>query len=257
MQDTRRTLICVIIVASALALASSCRPTLRDTSAPATVGPELPDATEPTESPSPTILPTEAQEPSEDEVYATVVAALLALYSEPNRMTDTTSVGEAQPTTNVIEFVPPDRKRIASADQGVEYIVIGDDVYANTKDTGTWEKTQIPGSTFLGDGEVTAETIRTTVSDARWLRSEVLDDTAVAVYSYSSTSRSGDVDLHSQTELWIGQDDGLPKKMSVTGETLSVSTDPSTGVSTQKAVQARSTILIEFDTTIRIEPPIP
>ncbi|MCU0522009.1 MAG: hypothetical protein MUF84_15120 [Anaerolineae bacterium] len=257
MQDMRRTLICVIFMASALGLASSCRPALTGTPAPATVVPELPDAIEPTDSPSPTILPTEAQEPSGEEAQAAVVAALLALYSAPNRMTDTTSLGEAQPTTNVIEFVPPDRKRIASADQGVEYIVIGDDVYVNTKDTGTWEKAQIPGATFLGDGEVTAETISATVSDARWLRSEVLDETAVAVYSYRSTSRSGDVDLQSQTELWIGQDDGLPKRMSVTGETLSVSTDPSTGVSTQKAVQARSTILIEFDTTIRIEPPIP
>ena len=79
----------------------------------------------------------------------------------------------------------------------------------------------------------------------------------VKLYRYRSTTKSGDLELHGQTVLWVGQVDGLPYKMVVDGETLAVSNDPATGESKTQAVNAQTTTLIVFDPSLRIESPMP
>lgn len=101
-------------------------------------------------------------------------------------MESTTLPAGGQAQTNIVEFVPPDRKHIASLEEGVGYIVSGH------------------------------------VSDAQFLRRDVLDGKAVMVYSYSSLTRSGDVELHIQTEIWVGEADGLPYQTIINGEILTL-----------------------------------
>jgi hypothetical protein len=194
--------------------------------------------------------------PNADEARAAIIQALLTLNVQPNRMNVTTLPDEGQAQTNVIEFVPPDRKHIASVEEGVEYIVIGEQVYAYTKSAGQWAETQIPASTFMGDQEVTEATLAQTISEAQFVREDALDGKAVMVYNYLSTTRSGDIELHSQVELWVGKADGRPYKMINDGEILAASTDPTTGESKLQAVPALTTTLITFDATINIEPPV-
>lgn len=221
--------------------------------------PETPIVTTAVPSSIPEALPTATSSikptPDADEAQAAIFQALLALNTQPNRMESTTIPDGGQAQTNVIEFVPPDRKRITNPGDGVEYIVIGQVVYAKTSTTGTWEETKIPASTFMGEAEVTEETLAPTVSDAQFVRRDVLDGKAVMVYSYLSATRSGDIELHSQTELWVGEVDGLPYQMTINGEILSASTDPATGETKLQAVPALANTLIAFDTTIIIETP--
>ncbi|OQY89799.1 MAG: hypothetical protein B6D39_09155, partial [Anaerolineae bacterium UTCFX2] len=164
-----------------------------------------------------------------------------------------TVLGDGQTKTNVIEFVPPDRKHIISPDENVEYIVIGEKVYANS--SGEWEETQIPASAFLGDGLADAQAIGETISLGEFIRQDQFEGADVLIYSYASRTRSGDTELHSQTELWVSVEEGLPMKMVVDGEILSASTDPATGESKLQPVNALTTTIIIFDPTIRIEPP--
>lgn len=233
---------------------SSCQSQNADIAPTATPTAPMPASTiEATQ--SPTATATLAPTPGADEIRSAIVDALLALNDQANRMDVTTVLADGTISTNVIEFVPPDKKRIVSVEQNVEYIVAGDKVYSKTESTGEWEETQIPASTFMSD-QVTAEKINETISDGKWVREDKLDGKNVVVYSYNSTTLSNDIELHSLTELWIGQDDGLPWKMVIDGETLSASTDPSTGASQLKAVKALTTTLIDFDPTISIEPPV-
>ncbi|RPI23362.1 MAG: hypothetical protein EHM70_22605 [Chloroflexota bacterium] len=215
----------------------------------------------PTALPSPTLPPTPEPTlqptPNTDEIHAAIVNALMALYVQANRMEVTTVTGDGEPQTNVIEFVPPDRKRLVDEKEGVEYIVAGGIVYALTTSSGQWEETQIPASTFMSDAGITAEQIGSTISDPQWLRKDTLDGHAVNVYSYNSTTSSGDIELHSQTELWVGEADGLPYQMIIDGEILGASTDPGTGETELKAVKALTTTQIDFDPAIQIEPPTP
>lgn len=222
-----------------------------------------PTSIPPTLAPTPTPLPTETPAPAQaptssaDEIHTLIVNALLSLYTQPNRMEVTTVLDDGPARTSTIEFVPPDRKYLVDLDQGVEYIVIGETVYAKTAASDPWEETQIPASTFLGEGAITAEAIGDTISDARVVRSDTLEGRAVIVYGYHSTTQAGGIDLQSQAELWVGEQDGLPYKMISDGEIYTALTDPATGENKIAAVQALVTTLITFDPALAIEPPIP
>jgi hypothetical protein len=205
----------------------------------------------PTEAPTPT--PTETPLPNPDQARTTIIQGLLALNSQPNRMTVTTTLEGGQTSTNIIEFVPPDRKRIISPEVDMEYVIIGDMVYM--KVAGLWVTAQIPAATFMGEA-VTEAMLTATVSEPQFLRLAELDGQVMMVYGYQSTTLSGGIELHSQVELWVGLADGLIYQMITEGETLSVSTDAS-GQSVSLAVPALNTTLIEYDDAISIEPPIP
>jgi hypothetical protein len=210
-----------------------------------------------TNPPMPAASPTVEPTPSGDEIRDTITNALLALNTQSNRMDVITIPADGNTQTSTIEFVPPDRKHIVDLNSGVEYIVIGQKVYMKTGASGNWEETQIPASTFLGEGEVSGQTIGETISDVQLVRDDTLDGRAVRVYSYNSTTTASGVELHSQTELWVGVSDGLPYKMVINGEVLSASTDPTSGESKIKAAQAQTSMLITFDPAISIESPIP
>ena len=243
---TRTLLTIVLLVILVLAAACQANPT------------EIVLPASPSDTPAPvqTLAPTASSTPNADEARAVILQALLALNAQPNRMEVVTIPEGGQAQTNVIEFVPPDRKHIASVEEGVEYIVIGEQVYAYTKSAGQWAETSIPAATFMGDQEVTEATLAQTISEAKFVREDALDGKEVMVYSYRSTTQSGDIELRSQVEFWVGKTDGLPCKMINNGEILAASTDPATGESKLQVVPAQATTLITFDTTINIESPI-
>lgn len=225
----------------------------RDNNPTSTVDNSPQGLVEATKAPTQPAIPTVTSTPNADEIRMAIVNALLALYTRQNRMDVTTMLDDGKTSTSTIEFVPPDRKRIVSLEGNMEYIVIGEKVYANS--SGEWQETQIPASTFLGDGAVTAQTIGEIIGQGQFLRQDQFEGADVLIYSYASTTRSGDIKLHSQTELWVSVEDGLPMKMIVDGEILSASTDPATGESKLQPVNALTTTIIVFDPTIRIEPP--
>lgn len=222
---------------------------------------EVPATPEPSATPVPTATPTEAPTatptetplPDAEQSRATIVQSMLALNSQPNRMTVTTTLQDGTTSTNIIEFVPPDRKRIVSPDVDMEYVIIGEVVYM--KVAGMWITAQIPATTFMGEA-TTEETLTSTVSEPQFLRLDELDGRPMVVYGYQSTTVSEGIELHSQIEMWIGLADGLVYQMVTDGETLSVSTDAN-GQSVSLAVPAHTVTMIEYDSAISIEPPIP
>ncbi len=254
MNINRKAILFVIIFGFMFGLLACQSKNTQNTGTPV-IPASLPTSTvEYTQTPLPTAAPDLASTPGADESRSSIVKALSALYDQPNRMEVTTVISGGQTSKNTIEFIPPDKKRIVDEAQAVEYIVIGEKVYAKT--SGQWNETQIPASAFLGDGKVNADTIGSTISDAQWVRKDSLNGTAMNVYRYSSTTVTSGIELRSQTELWIGEQDGLPYQMIIEGDVLSASTDPATGENKLQAVKALSTTLNRFDQTISIEPPV-
>jgi hypothetical protein len=219
----------------------------------------------PEQKPSSTPLPTQISMPtstpkveptlSVGEIRASISNALFALFSKANRMNNKVVLENGQIRTNIIEFVPSDRKHIIDVDEKVEYIIIGDKVYSKTKTSGDWEETQLSASTFLGEEGVTAQEIGETISNVQLEGKDILDDQAVVIYSYERIEKYRNIELHNHTRIWVGEDDGLPYKMIIDGEIVSVSTDTDTGESIPGAAKAVTTVLINFDPTISIEPP--
>jgi hypothetical protein len=173
----------------------------------------------------------------------------------PNQMDVTSVTADGQAHKNVIEFIPPDRKRILS--EGTETIVAGGKVYLKSSPTDPWQEVQIAASTYLGDQPVTEQSLMAYVEGGEYVRSDALDGRLVKIYRYGSTTISGGISLHSQIELWVGQADGLPYKMVTDGDTLAISLDPATGENKAVAVQAQSTTTIVFNPSLNIEPPLP
>jgi hypothetical protein len=222
---------------------------------------EAPAADEPSPTPQPSAtpeptaipLPTETPLPDADQARSAILQGMLALTNQPNRMTVTTMLEDDTTSTDIIEFVPPDRKRIISPEFDMEYVIIGETVYM--KVAGAWATVQIPAATFMGE-PVTEQTLAATISKPQFLRLDELDGMPVAVYGYQSTTLASGIELHSQVELWISLTDSRVYQMITDGETLSVSTDAS-GQSVSLAVPALSTTRIEYDPALTIESPIP
>ncbi len=197
---------------------------------------------------------TAAGTPSGEQARAIILHALLLLNTQPNRMDNTTLAADGKPHQNVIETIPPDRKRIVG--EGTEMVVAGGKVFLRTSDSQQWQEINIPASTYLGDMPSTEETLGKTVESGTFVRQDTLNGKPMSVFQYASTSVASGITLHSQTELWVGAD-GVPAQMLIDGETLSVSVDPSTGENKAAAVKAFSTVLITFDPSIKIEMPVP
>lgn len=257
LSHTSKTLfiVCLIIIGLFSACQSQPTPAAGSGVQPAATGATgsstLPATSQP---PTATLPPTQLPTPSADEASPTIAKALFFLYTETHRLrtTSQTPQGEQQ---MIIEFIPPDRKHLSGS--GNEYIVVGEIVYERAEDGGEWQVSQIPSETFLGDMDTTIEELAATIEAPRFLRQETLDGKVMLVFTYGNTTTLSGIELHTETEIWISAADGRPYQMFVDGDTLGVSTDPSTGASSVVAAPTSSTILIEFDSTIRVEQPAP
>ena len=215
--------------------------------------PSSPPAAVSTVPPSPAETPVQAAASDPAEIRTAVLAALQALESETYRMQNTIVLSSGQTHINIIEKIPPDRMHVIA--DNAEYIIVEDKVFLKTEENGQWSEPQIPAATFLESGGLSEKQTAETIGDVQWLRNDLLDGRPVVVYSYTCSTVAGDTEMHTQNEIWIGAEDGLPYKLVIDGETLSVSTDPETGAGQTQAVNAQTTTLIEYDRSISIELP--
>lgn len=194
---------------------------------------------------------------SADSAKDAIIFALQALFTQTNSMQVTTTLADGSTQDTVINFVPPDRKQIIDNSSGIEYIIIGQAVYSKDPAANQWLETSIPASTFMGDDSQTQQNIGDSISEIQVLPPTSSDGKSYHVVRYLSTTTTNGIDLHSQTELWLGESDGLAYKMITDGETYVASTDPATGESKAFAVQAQTTTTITYDPQLTIEAPIP
>lgn len=244
-----------IVFLTMFGLVSSCQSEdKRPTSTIVISTQKLTNTPEQTPAPIQTATPTITPIPSMDEMRTSIANALLTLYTKPNRQNSTMVFSDGHTRTNVIEFVPPDRKLLIS-DEGEDLLVVGEKVYSKLKTLDKWEESQIPASTLLGETDINAQGLSENISDVYFVRKDIFGGKEVIIYSYSSSYENAGVELHSRTEIWVGEEDGSPYKMIIDGEILSVSSDSQTGEKKYSAAKTLTTVLIEFDSNISIEPP--
>ena len=105
MRNTITRILLNTILLVILVLAAACQSSPTETVLPAS----------PLDTPVPVqaLAPTASPTPNANEASAVILHALLGLNAQPNRMEIVTIPEGGQAQTNVIEFVPPDRKHIA------------------------------------------------------------------------------------------------------------------------------------------------
>ena len=186
-----------------------------------------------------------------------VTKALFTLTTSQYRMDVTTVLSDGKAQKSMMEYIPPDTKRITEETTGMEYIIIDQIVYVKTSSDADWMKTQIPASSYLGEIEQTMESIGGGIKEAVLVRTETLNGKDMTVYRYSSTTISSGIELQNQTELWVGDADGLLYKMQISGDILATYPDATTGEFAYSAQPAITTTVITYDPALEISQPIP
>jgi hypothetical protein len=167
------------------------------------------------------------------------------------RSTSVASVGGGQTTTSIREFVAPDRTH--NIEHGQEVIIIGKIMYV--KKGGEWQNlgTQMSdmaekmkqGVQQLSPAEK-AEATKGLTADYKSLGDEMLDGIPTAVYEMRGafdTKVQGVGSIAMVTKYWIAKSDGLFRKEESDGE--------------EAGIKVKTTMIYEYDPTIRIEAPIP
>jgi hypothetical protein len=144
---------------------------------------------------------------------------------------------------NVVEFVPPDRYRVVvnTAAGSIEMVIIGKKAYQKVGDRWIESPMDVGSMIEQLSSTATEEAIKG-MSDVKLVGPETLDGVPTLAYTYTSKVKIGDVETTSASKLWVGVADGLPRKQVVEGETM--------------GVKSITTLLFEFDQTIRIEAPM-
>ncbi len=163
------------------------------------------------------------------------------------RYNSTTILANGETHTTLVEYQPPHRYHIVSDSKG-GLIIFDEKVY--TLQTDQWVLAEIPIESII-DPEATRR-LENTISDIVYLGSEYLNEKAMLVCAYKSQQKTGDSETTIEVTLWIGNEDRLPYKMNVKGQSLAI--DGQTGE--VKGVDSTSTVLYEYDSSIVIESPL-
>jgi hypothetical protein len=227
------------------ACGAASTPTVASTSIPSTATPPAP--TPPViPSATPIPLPTATLIPTPSELRSAILAALNALKDKSHRQRSaTTLLSDGRTYTTVVEYVAPDRYRIIA--DPIEYVIVGQRVYLRQNEV--WTESKTPASSIIDPDS--SKRLEESISEIQFVGTDSLIGKPMQVCQYKSQIKLGDTSSLVQTALWIGEADHLPYKMAMEGESASL--DTSTGKVV--GVKSTSTILFEYDSTIKIALP--
>ncbi len=171
-----------------------------------------------------------------------------------------TTPEDAPGTSEVIEVINPDRSHEVATEAGNitrELIGIGADIYSKNGQEA-WVK--LPSRSADAQAKIDSlkleygsiEAFRKRISDAHDAGTEELGGTATKTYQYvekqTSVTRSMTVTISTVNKLWVGAEDGLPRKSSI---------DSTTEYSGRSMNTKVSIFFYDYNADIKIEAPIP
>jgi hypothetical protein len=174
-----------------------------------------------------------------------LMAALVAQQNGGPYRVQTTVVTGDTTMEMLAEIVPPDRLRSVTNTGGiqVEIIIIGDTAYIKNGDT-PW--VSLPDSGFGSQilGALSSEALmeQNLIADVQRVGQETVDGESAIIYAFQSSFGEGEDALSAMTRIWVSESRGLPLRVENEGE---IDGSPS-----------RTVQIVQYDTTITIEPPI-
>lgn len=164
----------------------------------------------------------------------------------PWRYNSTTVLTNGETHTTQVEYQPSHRYHIVSDSQG-GLIIFDDKVYM--MQNAQWTVADIPIDSII-DPDAT-ERLENTISDITYQGAQYLKDKAMLVCRYKAQQKTGSSESTIEVTIWIGNDDRLPYKMDIVGQTLAI--DGQTGE--VKGIDSTSTVVYEYDPSIEIAAP--
>lgn len=162
------------------------------------------------------------------------------------RYNSTTVLANGETHTTLVEYQPTRRYHIVSDSQG-GLIIYEDKVYM--LQDGKWAQAEIPIDSII-DPEATKR-LENTISDISYQGAQFFNDKAMWVCQYTAKQKTGDSEATIEVTIWISNDDRLPYRMDIAGQTLAI--DGQTGE--VKGIDSTSTVIYEYDPSIKITAP--
>ena len=131
----------------------------------------------------------------------------------------TTSMGGGPENKMVIEYVAPDRYRMAGEVQGgkQEFVIVGGAAYIKGPN-GQWVKSPVNAADIVKqfrDPKVLEDMAKTT--DIKLVGPDTVDGTPTLVYEYTQNNVMG-MNMKSTARTWLAVSDGMPRKTEADGE---------------------------------------
>jgi len=184
--------------------------------------------------------------PEPGALRAIILDSFDAQDKTPWRYNSTTVLANGETHTTVVEYQPTRRYHIVSDSQG-GLIIFEDKVYM--LQNGEWMLADILLESII-DPEAT-QRLENTISDITYQGAQFLNDKAMLVCKYQAKQKTGNSESTIEVTIWIGNDDRLPYKMDIAGQTLAI--DGQTGE--VKGVDSTSSVFYEYDPSIEISAP--
>jgi hypothetical protein len=171
----------------------------------------------------------------------TVHNVLTASLTAPAYHTTVTITSTNSVTEMVDDVILPDRFHITSTRNGKtsEMIIVAGKTYVKTN--GAWVASTADMSALTTS--FTGVLKDTTISDAKFVKPDVVDGKPALVYSYTSLYKSADMEVTTTTMMWVDPVAGLPVKM-VEDSVVS-------------GIKSHIEQTVAYDPTITIEAPTP
>ncbi len=224
------------------------------TAAPTSVPTDAPAPTAvPTATPAPTeARPTEAPAPAEAAPTGSagldlLLNALRAQFAQKAWRTTVTIDDGGEVSTTMVEFVAPDSVHLTTG-PGPEFIIMKEGTYQKGAD-GKWQKLPMDMSSMVANildpAQVEDLMEDTTVDRVKFLGPDLIGGKPMWVYQYASKMNLGEQAIASDAKIWIGVLDKLPYRGESVGDSV-----------TKAGNKVKSTVIYEYDSSIKIEAPI-
>lgn len=185
--------------------------------------------------------------PQPDALRAMIIESFEKQEAVSWRYNSTTQLTNGEVHTTLVEFQPPHRYHIVS-DEESELTIIDKEAYV--LQDNQWIRANIPIDSII-DPEA-SQRLEKSIKDIIFIGSEYLNEKAMLVCRYNAKQKTGDAETETEVTLWLGNEDHLPYKMLVNGQTLAI--DGQTG--DVKGIDSTSTVLFEYDPNIEIISPV-
>ena len=198
-----------------------------------------PDVTTAVFTPEPTATKITRSPNNSNQVDAAIMTAAKAQLAARSWRVTSKIESNGQSVQGTLDYVAPDRYHLTSS--LIEAISIGSKTYL--LQNGKWTETPL-NITSLITGLINSalpQDIENNITNAKVLKPETLDGKQMLVYQFDNTLDQNNLNLTTQTKLWVGAADGLPYQEVIQGNI--------------NGIQTTTTNKIDYDLTIHIEDP--
>jgi hypothetical protein len=191
--------------------------------------------------PAPTNTPVQSIPPqlSSGNIVTAIVNASKAQLAAKAWQASSNIVSNQVTVKGTLEYFAPNRYHLTTST--IDAIAIGSKSYMNQN--GKWIETPLDVAGFISSlmNSALPQLVENNITNAKLIGSDTLNGKTMTVYQFDNTFTQDNINITTNTKLWVGTADGLPYQELIQGDI--------------NGVQTTTTNLMAYDPSVQIEDP--